>query len=74
MPMRFDIIVTGTADVLPYAKNEDLALNRANYIKNNLGDKATRTAQEIITVSKTGLPTGKRYVSLTFILKTKKTT
>lgn len=74
MPMHFDIIVTGTADILPYAKNEDLAAHRANYIKDNLGDKAVRTAQEITTVGKTGLPAGKRYVSLTFILKTKKTT
>lgn len=74
MPMHFSIVVTGTADVLPYAKNEDLALNRAQYIKDNLGDKATNTAQEITTTGKTGLPAGKRYVSLTFILKTKKTT
>ncbi|MEI8223499.1 MAG: hypothetical protein WCG20_00045 [bacterium] len=74
MPMRFSIIVTGTADVLPYAKNEDLALNRATYISTRLGDKALATAQEVTTVAKTGLPVGKRYVSLTFVLRTKKTT
>ncbi len=63
----YDLLVTGTADSIPFADNKKLATDRGQYIADRLGKEVK--AKSITVVPKIDLPVGRRYVALTFILR-----